>query len=366
MAWNIGTVNRVEVTMICDSAIDTLMMDPPGVSVKRLGLGHAFDPAKGLTKMPVADNCSCMLIKLYGLEGNMIGAPVPYTILFDCGGTPDSFERNFKAFDIDPLSINQVVISHGHPDHMGSLKTFMEMRGGVPCPVLIHPDTFTARYVFSPVGFVFPHITGGLPSKAECEAVGARFVEVTEPTKVGPGAMTTGEIPWYEDVPFEPSPITIYHEKGRRMELDKTMDEMAIAVNLKGHGLVVLSGCAHNGIINTIKRCKEVSGIDEVYAVIGGFHLGFPEVPLDMTDKTIKKMKEIAPKVIIPQHCTGFRASAQIFAAFPEEFVPTSVGMTVCMPFPKHVAPEAVQAAMAAKKEEMITESGYKKHGEFE
>lgn len=239
----------------------------------------------------------------------------------------------------------------------------MELRNCVPCPVLIHPDTFSARYIFSPVGFVFPHFTGGLPSKEECEAVGARFVTVTEPTKVGPGAMTTGEIHWNDDVPFEPSPITIYHEKAGKMEKDKTMDEMAIAVNLKGHGLVILSGCAHNGIINTIKRCQEVTGIEQVYAVIGGFHLGFPEVPRDMTGKTIEKLKAIAPKVIIPQHCTGFRATAEIMNAFPEEFVQTSAGMTVCMPFPKHVAPEKVQAALAAKKQEMMTEQGYQQHG---
>lgn len=364
MAWNIGTASRVEVTMVCDSTIDTLYMDPPGVTVKRLGLGHAFDPAKGLTNMPVADNCSCMLVRIYALETNMIGAPVPYTILFDCGGTPDSFVKNMEALEVDPLSINQVVISHGHPDHMGALKTFMEMRNGVPCPVLIHPDTFTARYVISPVGFLFPHITGGLPSREECEAVGARFVEVTEPMKVGPGAMTTGEIPWYPDVTFEPSPITIYHEKAGKMELDKTTDEMAICINLRGHGLVVLSGCAHNGIINTVKRCQEVSGINEVYAVIGGFHLGFPEVPRDMTGKTIEKLKEIAPKVIIPQHCTGFRASAEIMNAFPEEYVQTSAGMTVCMPFVKHASPEVLKAALEAKKQEMMTEAGYQKQGE--
>lgn len=86
MDWNIGVANRVEITMICDNYIDTLYMDPPGVSVKRLGLGYAFDPANG-GEMPVADNCSAMLVKIYALEGNPIGSPVPYTILFDCGGT---------------------------------------------------------------------------------------------------------------------------------------------------------------------------------------------------------------------------------------------------------------------------------------
>ena len=161
-------------------------------------------------------------------------------------------------------------------------------------------------------------------------------MEVDEPIKVGPGAMTTGEIPWYEDVPFEPAPITIYHEQNHKFVKDKTPDEMALCINIKDKGLVVISGCAHNGIINTIKRCQEVSGVDKVYAVIGGFHLGFPEVPRDMPAKTIEKLKEIAPKVIIPQHCTGFRATAEIMNAFPEEYVQSSAGMTVCLPFPKH------------------------------
>lgn len=335
MDWKIGTANRVEVTMICDNYVDTLYMDPPGVSVKRLGLGHAFNP-KNNDGTPVADNCSAMLVDIYALEGNPIGAPVPFRNLFDCGGVEKSFIDNLRKLDIDPLSINQVVISHGHPDHMGALRAFMKARNEVPCPVLIHPETYTPRYVVSPHGFLFPHITAGLPSKRECEEAGARFMEITEPVKVGPGAMTTGNIPWNEDVPFEPSPITIYHEENNQFVLDKTPDEMALCVNLKDKGLVVISGCAHNGIINTIKRCQEVSGVNEVYAVIGGFHLGFPEVPREMTRQTIEKLKEIAPKVIIPQHCTGFRATAEIMNAFPDEYVQSSVGMKVCMPFPKH------------------------------
>ena len=335
MDSNIGTANRVEITMICDNYVDTLYMDPPGVSVKRLGLGYAFDPANG-GNLPVADNCSAMLINIYALEGNPIGAPVPYTILFDCGGSEKSFCHNIEVLGIDPLSINQVVISHGHPDHFGSLKSFLDMRGGVPCPVVIHPATYSKRFVASPHGFLFPHITAICPSKEECEAAGGRFIEVEEPMKVGPGAMTTGPIPWCEDVPFEPSPITIYQEQNNKVVLDKTPDEMALCINLKDNGLVVISGCAHNGIINTIKRCKEVSGVDEVYAVIGGFHLGFPEVPRQMTAQTNEKLKEIAPKVIIPQHCTGFRATAEIMNAFPDEYVQTSAGCTFCLPFPKH------------------------------
>lgn len=345
MDWKIGTASRVEITMVCDNYIDTLHMDPPGVTVKRLGLGYAFDPQNAM-HMPVADNCSSMLIDIYALEGNQIGAAVPYRIMFDCGGTPEVFMQNVRALDIDPVTINQVVISHGHPDHFGGIKALMEARGGIPCPVVIHPDTYSARYIVSPHGFLFPHITCTLPSKEECEEAGARFVVVDEPIKVGPAAMTTGNIPWHEDVPFEPSPITLYHEKGNKFVLDKTPDEMALCINLEGKGLVVISGCAHNGIINTIKRCQEVSGVEQIYAVIGGFHLGFPEVPKEMTAQTIEKLREFDPKVIIPQHCTGFWSTAEIMNAFPDAYVQSSVGMTVCLPFPKH-DPEKMKMIMA-------------------
>lgn len=334
MSWTIGQVERVEITTICDNYVDTLYMDPPGRTVRRRGLGFAFNPANG-RKTLVADNCSAMLVDLFAFKGNMIGVEERYRILFDCGGNGEILVKNMESLDIDPLTINHIVISHGHPDHLGGIKEVMEARGGVPCPVVIHPDTFSQRYIMSPHGFVFPHITAGLPTKAECEAAGARFVEVTESIKVGPGCVTTGNIPWYEDVPFEPSPITLYHQKNNKMVLDKTPDEMALAVNLKDYGLIVISGCAHNGIINTIKRCVEISGVDKVYGVIGGFHLGFPEVPADMPGKTIEKLKEFDPKVVCPMHCTGFRATAEIMNAMPDAYVQDSLGNTLSMPFAK-------------------------------
>lgn len=333
MDWKIGEVERVEITTICDNYVDTLYMDPPGKKIRRRGLGFAFNPAN-MGKKLVADNCSAMLIDLFAFEGNQIGVVDPYRILFDCGGNGEILMSNLKSMDVDPLSINHIVISHGHPDHMGGIKAVLEARNGVPCPVVIHPDTFSPRYILSPHGFVFPHFTAALPSKEECEAVGARFVSVTEPVKVGPGCMTTGPIPWNEDVPFEPSPITIYHMEEEKFVLDKTPDEMALAINVKGYGLVVVSGCAHNGIINTIRCCQSVSGVENVYAVLGGFHLGFPEVPRQMTAQTIEKLKEVPGlKVICPMHCTGFRATAEIMNAFPDEYIQDSLGNTICLPF---------------------------------
>lgn len=326
--WKIGQADRVEITAICETYIDALYMDPPGVSVERPGLGFLFNPSNS-GKNVVADNCSAMLVDIFALNDR-------YRILFDCAGPEKSFLNNMNALGIDPMTINQIVISHGHPDHMGALKGLMDARNNVPCPVLIHPDTYSARYVVSPHGFLFPHITSGLPTKEECVAAGARFVETVDPIKVGPAAVTTGNIPWTEAAPFEPSPITLYHVKDEKFVLDKTPDEMALAINLKGKGLVVISGCAHNGMINTILRCQEVTGVKEVYAVIGGFHLGFPEVPKDSPAKTIEALKKFNPKVVIPMHCTGFKATAEIMNAMPDEYVQSTAGMKVKLPFPKH------------------------------
>lgn len=357
MSWTIGEVDRVEITTVCDNYMDTLYMDPVGKDVKRKGLGFAFNPAN-MGKMPVADNCSAMIVDLFAFKGNTIGVDERYRILFDCGGDGDILVDNMKCMGIDPLSVNQVVISHGHPDHFGGIKQFMEARGGVPCPVLIHPDTFSARYIFSPHGFVFPHITAMLPSKQECIDAGARFVEVDGPVKVGPGCATTGVIPWYDEAYFEPSPITLYHNRGggTKYDLDKTPDEMALAINLKGNGLVIVSGCSHNGIVNTCRRAQEVTGVEKIYAIVGGYHLGFPEVPEEMIQQTIDKLKELDPEVVIPMHCTGFKATAEIWRQMPDQFVLDSLGNTFCFPFPSKEETAARLQAMKAIHEQRAAE----------
>lgn len=335
MDWNLGSVENIEITAILETTVDGLYVDPPGVGVKRMSLGHGQNPfnAEGASKSVVADSCSAMCVDIFTPFGT--GRT---RLLFDCGGNPNNLLANMAALDIEPKSIDQVIISHGHPDHLGGIKGFMDARDNIPCPIVIHPATYSERYIISPHGFLFPHITSLMASKKECVEAGARFVETVDPIKVGPAAMTTGNIPWNSSVPFEPSPITLYHMQDHHLVLDKTPDEMALIVNLEDHGLVVLSGCSHNGIINTALRAKEVTGIDKIYAVIGGFHLGFPEVPDEMIDQTIESLKGLNLKVVLPMHCTGFKATAAIMNAMPDEYVQSTTGMRISLPFPKHNA----------------------------
>ena len=119
------------------------------------------------------------------------------------------------------------------------------------------------------------------------------------------------------DLPF---PLQI-----RNKLIESVKDDQALIMNIKDKGLIILTGCGHAGIVNTINYAKEVTGIKKIYSVIGGFHLsgqGYEEsIPL-----TIAELKKQDPQYIIPCHCTGWKAANEIINTMPEKFIQTSVG----------------------------------------
>jgi 7,8-dihydropterin-6-yl-methyl-4-(beta-D-ribofuranosyl)aminobenzene 5'-phosphate synthase len=102
-------------------------------------------------------------------------------------------------------------------------------------------------------------------------------------------------------------------------------DDQALVAHVRDKGLVVITGCSHAGVINTVRYARKLTGVDRVYAVIGGFHLGTPLFE-PIIEPTVKALEEFQPQVIVPTHCTGWRAAHALEAAFPEAFVPGSVG----------------------------------------
>jgi 7,8-dihydropterin-6-yl-methyl-4-(beta-D-ribofuranosyl)aminobenzene 5'-phosphate synthase len=229
------------------------------------------------------------------------------------------------------------VISHAHPDHVAGLVEIAKARGEIPLPTLVHPDAFLPRYIDTPFGWVVPAFTLYF-NKKECEEAGVYFVETGDPVPVGPAAITTGEIPWSDKVPFEPPgtphPITLRQVKDGKFNVDKTVDDSALIINLKGKGLVVITGCAHAGVINTILRAQELTGVQEVYAIIGGFHLGFVESPDENIPKTIEALKQFNPTIVCPMHCSGFKLTAAMSREMPQQFVISNAGTQITLPIP--------------------------------
>jgi 7,8-dihydropterin-6-yl-methyl-4-(beta-D-ribofuranosyl)aminobenzene 5'-phosphate synthase len=106
-------------------------------------------------------------------------------------------------------------------------------------------------------------------------------------------------------------------------------DDQAIVVNLRNKGLIALTGCGHAGIVNTLNYAKDLTGVDKIYAIIGGFHLpadgGIYE---EAMDPTIKEIQNADPEYVIPCHCTGWKATNRIIDLMPDKFIQSAVGTT--------------------------------------
>jgi 7,8-dihydropterin-6-yl-methyl-4-(beta-D-ribofuranosyl)aminobenzene 5'-phosphate synthase len=152
---------------------------------------------------------------------------------------------------------------------------------------------------------------------------GVHVTEVETPTQIIPGCYCTGKIERVTE--YEIVPPSLLLERDDKIQPDDFRGEQALFFNIRGKGLVVLSGCAHAGIVNTIKQCQRVSGIKKVHAVLGGFHLinAKPEI----IQNTVADIKEIGPDFIAPAHCTGFEAIVAFSRAMPEEFILNTAGI---------------------------------------
>lgn len=266
-------------------------------------------------------------------------------ILWDAGITPVALLENMKRLEIDPATIDVIAISHGHFDHTAGVTAILQSIDVTPkpkrwgedatheeilgwlkerhIPLVIHPAAFRERWSIMEDGTRYGPLSP--PPRREWEAAGAEIVLSEKPYELGPGCWTTGEIP---RLSFESSgspPRRAYRE-GPRFVPDPIDDDQAIVINVRDKGLVILSGCAHAGIVNTVNHAREISGVDKVRAILGGFHLA--GASNEKTRKTVDAIKECRPALIVPSHCTGFHATCLLAAQMPHETRIGVVGAT--------------------------------------
>jgi 7,8-dihydropterin-6-yl-methyl-4-(beta-D-ribofuranosyl)aminobenzene 5'-phosphate synthase len=239
-------------------------------------------------------------------------------ILMDFGFTPEALVGNFDLLGIDPAALDALVLSHGHYDHFGGVAGFLQahndkLRAGLPLYVGGEECFCSREWTAPPVRGDF----GALDRKALEEAeVAVAFAE--GPALVADHAFTTGRIALnsFEKL-LSPSAMKIGVEDGtgcypeafseeertKAVIPDQFRHEIAMAFNLKGRGLVVMTSCSHRGVVNAIKQAQAASGVQQVHAVIGGFHLApYKE---DYVRETIEALREIDLDYLVPLHCTG-------------------------------------------------------------
>jgi 7,8-dihydropterin-6-yl-methyl-4-(beta-D-ribofuranosyl)aminobenzene 5'-phosphate synthase len=245
-------------------------------------------------------------------------------LIFDFGFSGDGAGRNALAMDLDLGHVKTLVLSHGHSDHTGGLKLLATLSGDEGRDLLLHPAAFReSRYIKVPAGnrIYFPDFTPEMVKDAglnPVESIGPKLIQDDT-------VLFLGEIP--RETEYELGMPSAHYEENDLEKPDPLEDDTAIVALLKDKGLVILSGCAHAGIINTVRYAQKITGEDKVFLVMGGFHLNGPAFEHAL-NPTIEALKKIDPAYIVPTHCTGRNSIARIEEEFPDKFLLNMSGTT--------------------------------------
>jgi 7,8-dihydropterin-6-yl-methyl-4-(beta-D-ribofuranosyl)aminobenzene 5'-phosphate synthase len=244
-----------------------------------------------------------------------------HEIFFDFGLSDVVVPYNAEKLGVDLSVMEAAVLSHGHMDHFGALVPMIEAIPKKPLPFYVHPSAFKEnRYLkVGDIRIKFPPA-----DRAAWEKAGADVIESAGPRLLaGDTVLFLGEIERLTD--FEKGMPNAYFEKDGAESWDPIEEDSGIVMNLRGKGLVVLSGCSHSGIVNTVAYARKVTGIDKVHVIMGGFHLTGP-VFEPIVAKTIEGLRAFDPDHVVPTHCTGRKAVMAFEEAMPDEFILNMAG----------------------------------------
>ena len=243
------------------------------------------------------------------------------SLLMDTG-LSFSAAHNAQVLGIDLSKIDRIVLSHGHTDHTGGLVEMLALTGGTE--VIAHPDVFTAKC--AQAGTDVRDIGMPLP-REELASLGARFNLTREPVHITASVMTTGEIPLTTE--YETVDDNLFVRVNGETRPDPLLDDLALIIDAD-FGLVVILGCAHRGIVNTLQHALELCGRDSVHTVIGGTHL--IRASDERMERTIADLKAMRIQRLGVSHCTGFAAAARLAQEFGDVFFLNNAGTRLTLP----------------------------------
>jgi 7,8-dihydropterin-6-yl-methyl-4-(beta-D-ribofuranosyl)aminobenzene 5'-phosphate synthase len=316
---SLAPADALEITMLMDNKIDGLL--PGDEQVRRNawveGVANPVFDSPDVRVSLRAEHGFAALVSVTR-EGTR------HSLLFDAGLSPNGLIENMDRLQIDPRDIEAVVLSHGHFDHTGGLAGIIERLGQANKPLLAHPRSYTVRRSAPPNVEPLPLPP---PSRSALEGAGFDIIDTEDPSLIFQDSLlVTGEVPRVTD--FEQGfPFFQSLERGQWQPEPHLADDQAIVINVQDRGIVVLTGCGHAGIINIVRRAQSLTGDRPLLGVLGGFHLSGvyfePVIPL-----VVDALRELEPGMVVPAHCTGYKADQALAAALPEAYVHNSVGTT--------------------------------------
>jgi 7,8-dihydropterin-6-yl-methyl-4-(beta-D-ribofuranosyl)aminobenzene 5'-phosphate synthase len=312
-------VDEVVITMLVDNSYDGLMVDQGPARRAAMGAtprvaAEQFVQGETVPGLVAEHGFSALVTTRRGTS--------THTLLFDTGVSPYGLSDNMARLDLDASAIEAVVLSHGHFDHAGGFAGLSRLRGRAGVPLTLHPLVWTPRRVQFPGR---PEWQLPTLSRRALEAEGFEVIERRQPSELLDGSvLITGEVDRTTD--FETG--MKFHEAYRdgQWEPDPLiLDDQALVVNLRGQGLVVLTGCGHAGAVNICRYAMRLTGVDRLAGLFGGFHLTGPAFE-PVIAPTVAALQSLAPAIVVPAHCTGWKAQIQLATALESAYIPNAVG----------------------------------------
>ena len=316
----LAPVDSLTITTLVENTYDVFMPDQGPAHRKGPDPGGPRVPASTMVDRQAPDQ----LIAEHGLSmlltiktGNQL-----HRLLFDCGVSPTGMVENMRRLGVDPTEIEAIVCSHGHFDHTTGLDGLIQRLGRRNLPVLIHPDFWNRRRITLPGR---PPNEIPTTSRQALEGAGFTIIEERQPSFLFQNAvLITGEVD--RTTGYEPGfPVQQAWRNGAWEPDPLVLDDQAVVINVRGKGLVVITGCGHAGVVNITRYAQALTGDKNLCAVIGGFHLNGPLYE-PLIDRVCADLSAMNPTYLIPAHCTGWRAQHALARVFGDRFIPNAVG----------------------------------------
>jgi 7,8-dihydropterin-6-yl-methyl-4-(beta-D-ribofuranosyl)aminobenzene 5'-phosphate synthase len=312
-------VDEITVTTLVDNFFDALLASSEGVTRPSPASGAVtapqFESGRTVAGLRAEHGFSALVTVRRGGTESML--------LFDTGASPDGLAVNAERLGLGLGDLQGVVLSHGHFDHAGGFDGLARLRGRSGLPLTVHPAAWTRRRLAPPGGqpFEMPTLSPGALARE-----GFQLIERRQPSVLVDGSvLITGEVERTTRFERGMPPAHQAWDGGDWHHDAEVIDDQALVVHVRGQGLVVLSGCGHAGIVNIVRHAMRLTGVPQLHAVIGGFHLSGPAFE-PIIAPTVLALTELTPAMIVPGHCTGWRAQHALAAALPDAWVPSSVG----------------------------------------